>query len=194
MRRINRRKSHQSLITHVRGRGPGKLGHRNSWNPHLGYHLQLKTKEDVGSSRLWLQKGGRQYTWKQKSKYLVNKCLPALQRQWTQSGRWSLGRVLPPHPARVLCRHLWWLLYSGNRTSGASKPILPFHSLDRTKVKAMTHQGCHGFSPSIPPIFRPCLFELSWLNPLALAKKQKQKTHVLLHFKSLFSGRSLLHS
>ena len=38
------------------------------------YHLQLKTKEDVGGG-LGLQRGGRQFTWRWKSKCLLNKCL-----------------------------------------------------------------------------------------------------------------------
>ena len=29
--------------------------HQNGWCPHLNYHLQLKTKEDVGGSGLGLQ-------------------------------------------------------------------------------------------------------------------------------------------
>ena len=45
--------------------------HQNGWNPHLKYHLQLKTKEDVGGSGLELQGGGRQFTWRWKSKCLL---------------------------------------------------------------------------------------------------------------------------
>lgn len=37
--------------------------------------LALKTKDDVGHIDLGPQSGGRQFTWKQKSKYLVNQCL-----------------------------------------------------------------------------------------------------------------------
>ena len=47
---------------------------QNGWNPHLKYHFQLKTKEDVGISGLWPQKGGKQLTWRWKSKCFVNKC------------------------------------------------------------------------------------------------------------------------
>ena len=47
----------------------------NGWNPHLNYHLQLKTKEDVGGSGLGLQRAGRQFMWRWKSKCLINKCL-----------------------------------------------------------------------------------------------------------------------
>lgn len=43
-------------------------------SPYI-YQLQVKTKEDVGGSSLGLQMGGRQCTWRYKSKCLVNKCL-----------------------------------------------------------------------------------------------------------------------
>ena len=42
--------------------------------PHLKFYLQLKTKEDDGSSGLGFQRRGRQFTWKQKNKCLGNKC------------------------------------------------------------------------------------------------------------------------
>ena len=38
-------------------------------------HLPLKTEEGIGSSVLRLQRGERQFTWRLKSKWLVNKCL-----------------------------------------------------------------------------------------------------------------------
>ena len=58
MKLMNIRKSHKSLIRHIHGRDPGKISNSpNGWNPYLKYHLQLKTKEDVGVSGLGLQKG-----------------------------------------------------------------------------------------------------------------------------------------
>ena len=53
------------------------VAHQNGQSPHLKYHLQLKAKEDVGGSGLGPQKGVRQFTWRWKSKCLVNskKCL-----------------------------------------------------------------------------------------------------------------------
>ena len=45
---------------------------------HLKYHLQLKTKENVEGRDLGLQRGGRQFTWRWKSKCLVNKHMPCL--------------------------------------------------------------------------------------------------------------------
>ena len=48
MRQINRGKSHKKLIAWIYGKDPGKLSNMpNSQIPHLKYHLQLKTKEDV---------------------------------------------------------------------------------------------------------------------------------------------------
>lgn len=38
----------QSLTTCLHGRNPGKLTCQNGHSPHLKYHPQLKTKEDVG--------------------------------------------------------------------------------------------------------------------------------------------------
>ena len=59
MRQINRRKSNKSLITCVHQRDPGELSNSpNGPNPHLKYHLQLKTKEDVGGSGLGFIRGG----------------------------------------------------------------------------------------------------------------------------------------
>ena len=60
----------ENWVTHPKGR-----------NPHLKYHLQLKAKEDVGVRGLGHQRGGRQLTWRWKSKCLVDKCLLG-QRQW----------------------------------------------------------------------------------------------------------------
>ena len=45
MTQINRRKSHKNVITGTRGRYRGKL--EKGQSPHLKYHPQLKTKEDV---------------------------------------------------------------------------------------------------------------------------------------------------
>ena len=55
MGQINRGKSNTSLITYIHGRDPGVLTRQNGQNPHLKYHLQLKTKEDIGGSGLRLQ-------------------------------------------------------------------------------------------------------------------------------------------
>ena len=41
-------------------------------NCHLKYHLQLKTREDVGDSGLGLQRGRRQFIWRCKSKCLLD--------------------------------------------------------------------------------------------------------------------------
>ena len=46
--------------------------HQISQNPHLKHHLQLTTKEDVSGSGLGLQTGGRQLTWRWKSKCFVH--------------------------------------------------------------------------------------------------------------------------
>ena len=104
MRKINRRKIEQSLITCIHGRDPGKLSNLPKWlKPHLKYYLQLKTKEDVGGSGLRIQRGGRQFTWRWKSKYWVNKCLlgPA------ETVGYRVGSD-PPHLAHIICRYLWW--------------------------------------------------------------------------------------
>ena len=55
-------------------RNPGKTEQlsQNRQSLQLKYHLQLKTKEDVGGSGLELQREGRQYTWKWKSKCFVD--------------------------------------------------------------------------------------------------------------------------
>ena len=66
---MNRRKSNKSLIMYTWER-PGKLSTSPKWlKPSLKYHLQLKTKEDVGSSGLGLQGGGR--------KWSVHACVPS---------------------------------------------------------------------------------------------------------------------
>ena len=39
-----------------------RVTHQSDQSPHPKYHLQLK--EDVGSSGLGLQRGGRQFTWR----------------------------------------------------------------------------------------------------------------------------------
>ena len=52
---------------------------------HLKCHPQLKTKGGVRGGGLWLQRGGRQLTWKWKIKCLVN-------RTWIRVG---LARILP---------------------------------------------------------------------------------------------------
>ena len=36
--------------------------HQNGWSPHLQYHCQLTTKEEVGGGALGLQREGRQFT------------------------------------------------------------------------------------------------------------------------------------
>ena len=60
----------------IHEREPRKLSNSPKWkNPHLKYHLQLKTKEDVGDSGLGLERGGREFIWRWKSKGFVNKCL-----------------------------------------------------------------------------------------------------------------------
>ena len=83
MRQINKRKSNKSLITRIPGRDQENwVIHQNGQNPHLKHHLQLKTKEDVGGSSLGLLRRGRQFTWRWKSKCLVNRCSLGLQRQW----------------------------------------------------------------------------------------------------------------
>ena len=66
---MNRRKSNKSLIMYTWER-PGKLSTSPKWlKPSLKYHLQLKTKEDVGGSGLGLQGGGR--------KWSVHACVPS---------------------------------------------------------------------------------------------------------------------
>ena len=45
----------------------------NGWSLLLKYHLQIKTKKNVRESCLELQREGRQFTWRQKSRCLVNK-------------------------------------------------------------------------------------------------------------------------
>ena len=74
--RLTGEKSNKILITCTRGRNLEKLGDLpNDGNPHLKYHLQWKTKEDVRGGGLGLQRGGRQFTWRWQSKYLANTCL-----------------------------------------------------------------------------------------------------------------------
>ena len=65
--------------------------HQISQNPHLKHHLQLTTKEDVSGSGLGLQTGGRQLTWRWKSKCFVHKCLLGWRDHGTQSRLLSLG-------------------------------------------------------------------------------------------------------
>ena len=48
---------------------------QNGQNLYLKYHLQLKTKEDVGGEGVGLPRGGRQFTWRWESKCFVSKCL-----------------------------------------------------------------------------------------------------------------------
>ena len=109
--------------------------HQNGPSPHLKYHLQLKTKEDVGGGALTLQRGGRQFTRSRKSKCLVNKCLLGLHRK--QDTRWSLisraCRVSPtiPHPYSLqisLVRALFWeqrLHLNSSRQLGGRSKFLP---------------------------------------------------------------------
>ena len=83
---------------------------QNGQNPHLKYHLQLKTKEDVGGSGLGHQRRGRQFTGPWRNKCLVNKCLrgPAeTMRLRVDSDIYVLQRFLHPHLAHILCRYLW---------------------------------------------------------------------------------------
>ena len=49
--------------------------HQDDQSTNLKYHLWLKTKNDFASSGLECQGGGRQFTWRRKIKWLVNKCL-----------------------------------------------------------------------------------------------------------------------
>ena len=54
-----------------------RVTHQNCQNPPLKYHLQLKTKADVGRGAVgwaWDFKGRRQFAWRWKSK-LVTSCL-----------------------------------------------------------------------------------------------------------------------
>ena len=48
---------------------------KNGPNPHLKYHLQLKTKEDAGDSELRIQRERKAIHIEIKSKYWGNKCL-----------------------------------------------------------------------------------------------------------------------
>ena len=82
----------------VHGRDPGRLSDWLKSLKPLKYHLQLKTKEDVGGRGLEFQ---RQFTWRWKST-----CLLGQQRPWDTE--WPLiAKPLwsPPHPI------LWWHLH-----------------------------------------------------------------------------------
>lgn len=55
---------------------PGKLTNsKKDQDLHLKHQLQLLAEEDVGDRGLVLWWGGKQLTWRWKSKCLVNKCL-----------------------------------------------------------------------------------------------------------------------
>ena len=65
---------------------PRKLGNSTKWpSCQLKYHLQLKTKKSVGGTGLGFPRGGRQFTWKWKSKCSVDRTLI----------RMGLARTLP---------------------------------------------------------------------------------------------------
>jgi len=83
VRELNRRRSNKSSIICIHGRDTGKMRNSPKWpSPHIKYHLQLKTKEDVGGSGLGLQSGGRQFSWRRKKKCLVKQWCARLCRQW----------------------------------------------------------------------------------------------------------------
>lgn len=109
MRQINRRKPNKSLVTRIHERDPGKL--RNTPNcryQHLKYHLQLKPKGEVGDRGLGPQRG-RQFTWRWKSRCLVNKCvLGPCRDNGTQRGILTdIAGLLPVHTLSLYyCRPL----------------------------------------------------------------------------------------
>ena len=97
-------------MTCIQGRDPGEMSNLpNGQNPHLKYCLQVKTKEDAVGRDLGLQTGKRQYTWRWKSRCLVNKCfLGHVESMGPRvvSGFYALP-LTPPHLAHILCKYLW---------------------------------------------------------------------------------------
>ena len=87
MRQINKRKSNKNLITHMCGKNPWKLGNSPKW-PKCSPFKQKK-KKIIGGRVLGLWKGGRQLTWRCKSKCLVSNWLLDHQKQW--DSQWTLS-------------------------------------------------------------------------------------------------------
>lgn len=97
------------MYTQVRSRKTKKCA--NIVDPHLKYNLQLKTKEGVVSTGLGTQSGGKQYTWRWKSNYLVNRYLlsPAetIGPERNFDIQTLLGSSLSTHLSSYYS-YLWW--------------------------------------------------------------------------------------
>ena len=82
----------QEIFPALAGRFFLLLSQLGKWlKPSPKYHLQLKTKEDVEGRSLGLHRGGRQFTWRWRSKCLVNRCLLNQMEKIGCNGLWSPG-------------------------------------------------------------------------------------------------------